>query len=169
MPRVSFSDLPGNARLWVFACETQPTDSGEALLLSAADDFLERWQAHGAPLTCAREWRDQRFLAIAVDQSTAGASGCSIDGLFNTLRTLESRVGSRIVGGGNVFVRGAEGVVECLTRDEFTELAGRGEITRSSMVFDPTITNAQSWRENFERPAGESWHSALLPEPADKT
>ena len=36
------------------------------------------------------------------------------------------------------------------------------------MVFDTAITSAREWREKFEIAAGDSWHSVLLPEPADK-
>jgi hypothetical protein len=169
MPRTAFRSLPDSARLWVFACDPVPPDGVQARLLEAADDFLDHWQAHGNPLTCARDWRDDRFLAIAVDQSTAGASGCSIDGLFRTLRSLESAIGSRIVGGGSVFFRAPDGSVACVSRDDFSAMAERGETSRSTMVFDTSITTARDWREKFEMPVGESWHSVLLPDDADKT
>ena len=52
----------------------------EAIEADGVDAFLDQWNAHGSALTCAREWRDDRFLAIGVDQSTAGASGCSASG-----------------------------------------------------------------------------------------
>jgi hypothetical protein len=161
MPRIEFEQLPADARLWVFAFDPAP-DSADTLLRSA-DDFLDHWHAHGNPLTCARDWRDGRFLAIAVDQRTEGASGCSIDGLFRTLRSLEQSVGSRFVGGGSVFYRTADGNVACVSRDEFTELAERGEITAATPVFDAAVITAADWRDNFERTAGRSWHAALLP------
>jgi hypothetical protein len=161
MPRIDFATLPPDARLWVFAFDPAPA-SADALLRSA-DDFLGNWHAHGNPLTCAREWRDGRFLAIAVDQRSEGASGCSIDGLFRTLRSLEQSVGSRFVGGGSVFYRTQDGNIACVTRDEFTELAERGEVTATTPVFDATVITAGDWRENFERTAGSSWHASLLP------
>ncbi len=162
MPRTNFSSLPDSARLWVFACDPVPEGTARSLLLNAADEFLDRWQAHGEPLTCARDWRDERFLAIAVDQSTAGASGCSIDGLFRTLRSLEASIGSRIVGGGSILFRAPDGSVACVSRDEFSAMAERGETSRSTMVFDTAITSAREWREKFEITAGDSWHAVLL-------
>jgi hypothetical protein len=88
MPRVSFEELPDDARVWVFGAASEVTPPASERLLDAVDDFLAHWNAHGSPLVCAREWRDDHFLAIGVDQSTAGASGCSIDGLFRTLQRL---------------------------------------------------------------------------------
>jgi hypothetical protein len=164
MPRTEFANLPDDARLWVFACDPAPSGDAERELLAAADDFLDEWQAHGTPLTCAREWRDGRFLAIAVDQRAAGASGCSIDGLFNALRSLEPRIGSRVVGGGSVFYRDREGNVCCVSRASFTSASSRGEVDKATPVFDASITTAGAWRTKFEQPAGESWHAGLLAE-----
>jgi hypothetical protein len=168
MPRTSFSSLPDSARLWVFACDPAPAGNAASVLLLAADHFLDAWHAHGHPLICARDWRDNRFLAIAVDQSTAGASGCSIDGMFRALRAIEPVIGSCVVGGGSVFVRGSDGMVQCVSRDDYAAMAERGETSRSSMVFDTTITTAGDWRRRFEIPAGESWHVALLSRGAAK-
>jgi hypothetical protein len=168
MPTTSFASLPDSARLWVFACDPAPESTEADTLLSEVDQFLGTWQAHANPLTCARDWRDGRFLAIAIDQSTAGASGCSIDGLFRRLRSIEPVIGSRVVGGGSVFVRAEDGSVRCLSRDEYAAMAERGETSLSSMVFDTTVTTAGAWRRRFEIPARESWHAALLPEGADK-
>ena len=33
---------------------------------AAADAYLLQWKAHGHPLTCARDWREERFLVIGV-------------------------------------------------------------------------------------------------------
>src|SRR5688572_3943871 len=55
MPRVSFESLPASARLWIFAAERPVTGSAAGRLLDAVDEHLDRWNAHGAPLTCARE------------------------------------------------------------------------------------------------------------------
>ena len=99
MPVVSFETLPDAARVWVFGSEAPLTEDGTAALLRGVDEYLADWKAHGAPLTVAREWRDGRFLAVAVDQSTAGASGCSIDGLFRVLQQLAGAAGTSLVAG----------------------------------------------------------------------
>ena len=76
MPAVPFHALPDDARLWVFATAEPLAPGAEPALLSAADAFVAGWAAHGQPLTASRDWRDGRFLAVAVDQRSAGASGC---------------------------------------------------------------------------------------------
>lgn len=166
MPFVPFENLPDCSRIWVFGSD-RPLEAGETQgLLAEADRFLEGWTAHGSPLTASREWTDTHFLTIAVDQSTAGASGCSIDGLFRTLSALGPRIGANLVGSGRVFYRDATGAVQSVSRDRFTERALAGEITPATRVFDTTLPTLGDWRERFERSAADSWHAQLLPEPA---
>src|SRR5262245_34188873 len=111
MPIVRFDTLPDDARLWVFAASEQVSREQADGLLSAVDEWLSDWKAHGEPLTCARDWRDDRFLAIGVDQSTAGASGCSIDALFRVFKQLQATGGPSLLGGSRVFYRNASGEI----------------------------------------------------------
>ena len=97
MPSVPFDTLPDDARLWVFASAEPLGAEQSARLLQEVDAFLATWAAHGDPLRAARDWRDDRFLAVGVDQSTAGASGCSIDGLFRRLQALEPALGTTLL------------------------------------------------------------------------
>ena len=156
MPIVPFEKLPDSARLWVFASDRELTGDAEAAVLGAVDDFLAAWKAHGVPLICARDWRDNRFLAIGVDVNAENASGCSIDGLFRALQQLERTIGSRLVGGGRVFYRTASGI-EATSRDQFAEQVKRGEVGKSTPVFDTGVSAASGWRTRFEQLAGSAW------------
>jgi len=156
MPIVPFASLPDSARVWVFASDRELSGAAADTLLAAVDQFLSEWKAHGVPLRCAREWRDDRFLAVGVDVEAENASGCSIDGLFRTLQQLERTIGSRLIGGGRVFYR-AGSEIRAATRDEFVERIGRGEVRGETPVFDTSLTAAKAWRTDFERPAGAGW------------
>jgi hypothetical protein len=162
MPVVNFELLPADAQLWVFAADKPLAEGSTRTLLEEVDAFLAQWKAHGHPLRCGREWRDARFLAIAVDQSTAGASGCSIDGLFRTLQTLQPVLGASLLPAGKVFWRDGGGEIKSGDRAEFARLAKAGVISTSTTVFDTTVVSAGGWRDSFERPAGESWHRTLV-------
>lgn len=162
MPRVEFKSLPDDARVWVFGAAGDVDSRGAERLLGAVDEFLAQWNAHGEPLTCAREWRNNRFLAIGVDQSTAGASGCSIDGLFRTLARLEPELGTTMLGGGRVYYRDDAGNVNAASRKSFNELAREGRVGAETPVFDTSLTSAAAWRSAFERPVRASWHADLI-------
>ena len=162
MPVVPFETLPDSARVWVFGSDQPLGDEGTKALLEGVDGHLAEWKAHGAPLTVSREWRDGRFLVVAVDQSTTGATGCSIDGLYRVLQQLERSVGANLVGGGRVFYRDDHGAVQWASRNEVSRLGRTGVITKDTVVFDTSLTDLGTFRACFERRAKESWVNELL-------
>jgi len=159
----SFEELPDNSRVWVYGVDRQLEGAAESVLLREVDNYLTDWTAHGVPLAAARQWRDSRFLTVAVDQSRAGASGCSIDGLFRTLKALEGSIGAAVVTSGLVFFRGNDGTIRSVTRDEFSDLGAAGEVDGETEVFDPSVTSLGEWRARFSSHASDSWHGSLLP------
>ena len=163
MPIVAFDALPDSARVWVFAAAAPVPGAAAGVLLQRVDAFLDQWRAHGAPLACARDWRDDRFLAVAVDEAATDASGCSIDALFEALRELEGLLGTSLLTNGMVFWRDTDGAVMAANRPAFRAAAAEGAVTADTPVFDTTVITAGAWRTSFETPARASWHERLLP------
>jgi hypothetical protein len=161
MSVVEFKDLPDHSRVWVFGADRTLDADQTKTLMSTVDPFLQQWKAHGAELTVGRDWRDGRFVTVAVDQSTAGASGCSIDGLFRALKSLESKLGASMVTSGLIFYKDANGAVQSVDRERFSELGARGEIGPETRVFDTTVTSLAEWRARFELAQKDSWHAKL--------
>ncbi|MBM3907997.1 MAG: hypothetical protein FJ363_07950 [Gemmatimonadetes bacterium] len=163
MPVISFDELPADGQLWLFGAAAPIDDVDERRVLATVDGFLKTWQAHGHPLYAARDWRDGRFLAVGVDVSREGASGCSIDGLHRALKTIEAGIGTTLLDRSLVFFRDAEGLVHAVSRDDFAQLAREGHVGADTPVMDLSITDAASYRSRFERRAGDSWHASLIP------
>ena len=162
MPVVPFDTLPDASRVWIFGSDRPLTEEGTSALLKGVDEHLADWKAHGEPLTVGSQFRDERFLVVAVDQSTAGASGCSIDGLFRVLQRLEPQIGASLLGGGRVFYRDNHGEVQSASRNDLASLAASGAITKDTVVFDTSLTDLGAFRTGFERRAKESWIKDLI-------
>lgn len=165
MPISDFNALPDESRLWVFAASDAVHGDDATRLLDAVDAWLGDWKAHGVPLVCGRHWRDDHFLAVAVDEAATGASGCSVDALFRVLQELQGSLGTSLVGGGRVFHRAASGEVRCSDRAAFTRLAAAGDVGPDTPVFDTAVTTAGDYRRNFERALRDSWHRELAATP----
>jgi hypothetical protein len=168
MPVVPFETLPDASKVWVFGSDRALTEAGTTALLKGVEEHLTSWKAHGAPLTVGSQLRDNRFLVIAVDQTTAGATGCSIDGLFRVLQDLEAKVGASLVGGGKVFYRDSNAAVQSATRDQVPALVQSGAITKDTVVFDTSLTDLGAFRSAFEKRAKESWIEPLMGEIANR-
>ena len=159
MAQVSFDALPSDARLWIFAAERTLSPEERDRLLRAVDEFLADWKAHGQPLTVAREWRYDQFLLVAVDEASAGASGCSIDAMVNTLARLERALSVQLLDHGPVLFRRG-GDIARLPRPAFAELARGGGVSADTVVFNNTLTRVAELREGkWETPARASCHA----------
>ena len=162
MPITNFEMLPDSARVWVYGSEPALNAENAKEMLDEVDRFLHGWKAHGVPLHSGRNWADNRFLTIAVDQEREGTSGCSIDGLFRTLKGLEASVGGQLVTSGLVYFRARDGEIRAVPRDEFTRLSEQGEIDKDTEVFDLSVTQLAEWKARFRSRAADSWHNSLL-------
>ena len=168
MPVVPFENLPDASRVWIFGSDRPLTEEGTTTLLKGVEEHLTGWKAHGEPLTVGSQFRDNRFLVIAVDQSTAGATGCSIDGLFRVLQGLEPAIGASLVGGGKVFYRDNHAAVQSASRDQIPALVQSGAITKDTVVFDTSLTDLGAFRSGFEKRAKESWIKPLMGDVVNK-
>jgi hypothetical protein len=162
MPRTTFDTLPADARLWIFAAERELSPRERDYLLTTVDEFLDRWQAHGQPLTSARELRHGRFLLIAVDENASGASGCSIDALVRDIKRVEAQLQLALVDHGPVLFRNGDEIAR-VPRTEFSDLVRAGAVTPQTIVFNNTLTRVGDVRAGrWEVPAAESWHNAAF-------
>ncbi len=160
MTLIPFDRLPDHARLWTFAGSRALTDPESSALLQATDGFLAEWTAHRVALATGREWRHDQFLFVAVDEASAGASGCSIDALVRFFRDAERRLAVRLTDNSAVWFRGAGGGVTCVTRTDFQRLADAGTVGLDTVVFDHTIQTVEALRAGrWEVPARQSWHA----------
>lgn len=158
--------LPSRARLWCFCADRALDPEEGAALLRRTREFVEGWTAHRRELSAAVEWREDRFLLVAVDESRTPASGCSVDALMRHVAGLEEALGISLLDTGPVWFRDSrdDGRVRCVEREEFRALAEEGIVGPATVVFDPTVETVGELRSGLlERPAAETWHARLLP------
>ena len=159
MPRVSFNELPEDSRVWIFSAGRLLTDSEQARVLDAVDQFVEQWGAHTTPLTAGRDLRYGQFIFVAVDQRAAGPSGCSIDALVSQMKVLQEELGVELVNHEPVLFRRDAGV-ERVSRGNFAELAAAGDVSLETTVFNNTVTSVGDIRAGrWEVQAADSWHA----------
>lgn len=155
---VPFTDLPDDARVWIFASPEALTAEQSNALLERVDSFLEGWHAHGHAVVGGRDWRYERFLVIAADERATGVSGCSTDSLYRVFKAAERDLGIHLLDGSLVWYRDGE-EIRSATRPEFRDRVRQGEVRPDTIVFDntaPTVGDLRAGR--WERPMRDSWH-----------
>ncbi|MEL6976420.1 MAG: ABC transporter ATPase, partial [Bacteroidota bacterium] len=76
---VDFEALPDESRVWIYQSNRSFTEAEITEIKEGLAQFLTQWTAHGSELKAGFTIKYKRFIVIALDQSLAGASGCSID------------------------------------------------------------------------------------------
>ena len=158
---VDFKTLPETSRVWIYQCNRSFSDVEITEISSDLDAFLTSWTAHGNDLNAGYEIKYKRFIIIALDQSTQGATGCSIDASVRFIQELERKYNVRLLDKMNVSYKQGEFVAYKSLLD-FKAMAKQKAISKNTIVFNNLVANKGEYLEHWEVPASESWHARFL-------
>lgn len=158
---MTWDELPDHARVWVYTANRQLTDAEGAEVERRLSAFTQRWTAHARALKAFAELRHGRFVLLAVDESQAGASGCSIDASVHFLQQLGRELDVDFFERLTFFADAGEGFLP-YSREEFELAYAEGRITPATPVVDPLVDTKATFDVGFVKPLVESWHARLV-------
>ncbi|WP_190808438.1 ABC transporter ATPase [Flagellimonas sp. S3867] len=158
---VDFKSLPDTSRIWIYQSNRSFSDVELEEIKSNLSSFLNEWTAHGSELCAGFEIKYKRFIIIGLDQSNAGASGCSIDASVHFIQQLEQRYNVSLLDRMNVSFKQGE-YVAYKTLKDFKKMAKDKAISKNTIVFNNLVANKLEYLEHWEVPASESWHSRFV-------
>lgn len=153
--------LPDSARVWIYQSDTKLSDEQVSKATKDLSSFLEAWTAHGASLKAGFEIKYNRFITIALDQSQAAASGCSIDSQVRFIQSLQAELAVDLLDKMNVTYYQNDRIHYKPLLD-FKKMVKDGAVGKNTIVFNNLVTNLGEYREHWEVPAKDSWHSRFL-------
>ena len=83
-----FPQFPDGSRIWIYVSNQAIDSKVKNEIQVQLQDFLSKWAAHGTALIADCAWVNDFQLVIALNEKSAGASGCSIDSKTRFLRQL---------------------------------------------------------------------------------
>ena len=149
------------SRVWIYQSDRELYDDEVKQLHEILNKFASEWTAHNHQLKAKAEIRYNRFLILIVDESQAGASGCSIDKSVNFIKRLEQEFGINLLDRFNLAYREGEKVLSA-PRDEFEDLLRLGKINSNTIVYNNLVQNLEQLETKWEVPFKESWHNQLF-------
>ena len=149
------------SRVWIYQSDKVLTDEQVSGLLDLLNKFAAEWTAHNHQLKAKAEVRYNRFLILIVDETQAGASGCSIDKSVNFMKRLEQEFGISLFDRFNFAYREGEKVLSA-PRDEFEDLLRSGKINSNTIVYNNLVQNLEQLETKWEVPFKDSWHNQLF-------
>lgn len=158
---VPFENLPEESRIWIYQSNRKFSDEEVAEIESGLLDFLNNWSAHGASIEASYQIKYNRFIIIAVNPEVQAATGCSIDASVAFIQSLEQKYNVDLLDKMNVTFKNGEHVAH-KTLIDFKRMAKEKAVTANTIVFNNLVNTIEEWNENWEVPAGESWHSRFF-------
>ena len=158
---VEFNTLPETSRVWIYQANRSFTDSELSELKTRLIEFLGNWSTHGKDLEASFEIKYKRFIVIALNQELNSASGCSIDDSVSFIQQLEKDYNVDLLDKMNVSYKQGEFVAYKPLTD-FRKMAKEKAVSKNTIVFNNLVNNIAEYKENWEVPASESWHSRFL-------
>ena len=154
--------LSAESRIWIYGAERALTKEETALVRSRSQEFVSQWVSHNQSLSAAADVLHNRFLVLAVDETQAEASGCSIDGSVRFVKDLGAEIGVDFFNRMRFSYRDEKGKIHTVGREEFKLLYSQGQLSNDTVVFDPLVKELGELRQIFERPLEDSWHSRMV-------
>ncbi len=149
------------SRVWVYTTNRPLADTEVFSAQQSLDAFTRQWTAHNQALLAKAEVFQNQFVILMVDETRAGASGCSIDKSVHFLEGLGQELGvdfferMRFAWVENAEMRSAD-------RAEFAAQVGNGRISDETLVVNTLAQTKRDLEEKWLLPFGKSWHRRLV-------
>ncbi|WP_299336724.1 ABC transporter ATPase [uncultured Psychroserpens sp.] len=158
---VNFNTLPEESRVWIYQANRSFTEAELSEIKERLDIFITNWTAHGSDLQAGYTIEYKRFIVIGLNQNLNIATGCSIDASVHFIQQLEKDYNVDLMDKMNVSFKQGEYVAHKSLLD-FKKMAKDKAVSKNTIVFNNLVTNIAEFKENWEVPVSESWHSRFL-------
>ncbi len=150
-----------NSRVWIYQSDKELTAEQTEKLQQQLNNFTQSWTAHNHQLKAAAIVKYNRFIILLVDESQAGATGCSIDKSVHLMKLIEQEYHVNLFDRFNLAYRVDSGITS-VPRAQFEELVKAGVIDESTIVFNNMVQTLAELQTKWEVPLKDSWHMQLF-------
>lgn len=159
---IPFEQLPANSRLWIYQADRRFGEAEEKAISDTLKEFCGQWSAHGTPLETSFLIKYNRFIILSVNENTADASGCSIDGSVRVLKELGQRFNKDLFNRNNIaFLEGDQ--INLYPIQELPKLFKSAKLTAESKTFNNLVPDKDNFEKNWEIAVERTWLAKYLP------
>ncbi|MGM0582605.1 MAG: hypothetical protein ACQETL_18155 [Bacteroidota bacterium] len=152
----NFNALDESSRLWVYQADRPFSEEEKEFVLQNGKAFVESWTAHNKALNASIEIKYNQFIVLAVDETRAPATGCSIDKSVHFIKALENELKINLLDKSKIaFLKGDEIRLENLP--SIKSKVESEEITADLMTFNNMVSTKGDFESKWLIPASESW------------
>lgn len=150
------------SRVWIYIANRALTQAETSSCQTALDAFCHQWTAHNQALSATGEVFLQRVILLMVDETLAGASGCSIDKSVHFLEEMGRGIGVDFFDRMQFGWADPSGEVHFDARKAMEEHLQNGRIQSETPVFNALASTKQALQQQLWEPFSASWMQRLL-------
>jgi len=157
----SYDIMPATSRVWIYQSNIEFTEEEVPELNQQIKNFVTNWVSHNQALKAFGQLFHKRFIVLMVDESQAGASGCSIDKSVHFMKAMGNHHGVDFFDRMN-FAFQMDEELKTASRDDFAIMFKEGIIDDSTMVYNNLVKNKAEFEEKWVIPLKDSWHARMV-------
>ena len=144
-----FENLSSTSKIWIYTSDRELSIPESEYLQKQSSLFVKDWAAHGVGLKAGALVYRNRFLILAVDESQANASGCSIDSSVKFVKAMASEIHTDFFNRMNLIVTTENGELESSHVSDLKSYMNH-------FVYNPMITTLSQLRKDWLIPVASS-------------
>lgn len=154
-------NLSDQSKVWIYQSNRPFTSEEVTKLRPILADFATKWVSHNQQLKALGEVYHDQFIVLMVDESLAGASGCSIDSSVHFMKRVEEAFQINLFDRMSFTYKDGDRI-KIAPREEFARLYAGGGINDETLVFDTLVKTKKDFQEQLLKPLGQSWHKRMV-------
>ncbi len=154
--------LSPNSRVWIYASDKELSYKELDEIRPEILNFLDGWTSHNNELVSYGNVFHKRFLALFVDETAAGASGCSIDKSVHFVEYLSKKYNKDFFDRQNVYFLSEEETVIPYSLNEIPGQYKMGKINPESLFFDNLVNTKESFLREWIKPVKDGWVNRFI-------
>ena len=149
-------DFNGNSRVWIYQSSRMFLISEALEMEYMLQEFVQKWDSHGAPVKGYANLFFGRFIIIMADETATGVSGCSTDSSVRLIKTIEEKFRVDLFNRQSLaFV--VKDKIEQVPLSQLSYAFENKFIDEETLYFNNTVPTKKQLAENWITPVKNSW------------
>ncbi len=151
-----------DSKIWIYQADRLLSDVETAIVNEKTASFTAQWISHNNDLKAMGACLHQLFLVLMVDESQAGASGCSIDKSVRFVKSMEDELGVSFFNRLKFSFFDENKNIQIVDKQSFKQFFLEEKINSDTLVFDTLVQNKREFDAFFVKKLSESWHKKMV-------
>ncbi|PCI11854.1 MAG: ABC transporter ATPase [Flavobacteriaceae bacterium] len=158
---VDFEKLPDTSKIWMYQSDRKFYPNEIEGLKHKIEGFLSSWNDNGSDIISSYQFRYNRFIILAVDQTIDPITVNAIDDSVRFILQLQTDYKVALLDKLNVCFKQGD-FVQYKDLKAFKKLIKSKSVSEKTIVFNNLINTKEELEADWEIPITESWHNRFL-------